>query len=119
MVRLAALGLRFQKKGAIDDNLFACAKSREDFNFTGQVPSTPNTPDFKPALDLWKEDAPVAPDSLDGRDGHAQDGSTWRANREHRGRTHARSQHPTPVLDVDADGNRPRLRFASLPGQGH
>jgi hypothetical protein len=76
MVRLAALGLRFQEKGAIDDNLFACAKSRDDFNFTGQVTSTPNTPDFKRALAFRQEDAPVVPDALDGRDGHAQDGST-------------------------------------------
>ena len=76
MVRLAALGLRFQEEGAIDDNLFACAESREDFHFTGQVPSAPNTPDFKRALAFRKEDAPVVPNSLDGRDGYGQDGST-------------------------------------------
>ena len=76
MTGLATLGLRLEEECAVNHDLFTGAQSREDFDFTGQVTSATNAADLKRALTFRQEDAPVVPDSLKGRDRHAQDGST-------------------------------------------
>jgi hypothetical protein len=74
VVTFALFGLSLEQEGAINDDPFVGAQSREHFDLTAKITATADAPNLERARVLLQEDAPFVPNALHRRDRYREDG---------------------------------------------